>query len=265
MFLDSDDMLAPDAVSRIVAAWRPEFSKLHFPLQIIDEDGAPLGGRVPRAQLPEGALLESLLETGLHVSPPMSGNAYSREYLGRIFPIPEKEWSYGPDTYLIFLAPFHGQIGAIQDCLGCYRRHGKSLTNVTRSDLQQLIRRLRPMRESNLRLRRLLERYAERQGLKLSPAAVTSHWLHLKVMLSLRRAGALTADDHAPGPLSLAWQLLCAVWRSAELSLKERVEYTVWAALVGALPGAAAVPVIRLGFAPGDRRAVLMSIVRGAV
>lgn len=262
LFLDSDDLLEPHAVERIAAAWEPGFSKIHFPLEIMGEDGVALGARVPRAHLPEGALLEDLLETGLHVSPPISGNAFSREYLAKIFPIPEKEWIYGPDTYLIFLAPFHGRIGAIHECLGRYRRHGNSLTNVTTSDAPELVRRLRPMLESNFRLRRLLETYADRQGLRLSPDAVTSHWLHLKVVLSLRKAGALDRNEGA-GPVRLAGQLLRAVWRSPDLGLAGRIQFSIWTALMGALPGSAVTPLIRLGFAPGDRRAVLMSLVKG--
>ncbi len=43
LFLDSDDVLAPDAIDNVVTAWRPGLSLLCFRLQAVDAARAPLG------------------------------------------------------------------------------------------------------------------------------------------------------------------------------------------------------------------------------
>ncbi|MFN7919154.1 MAG: glycosyltransferase [Bryobacteraceae bacterium] len=262
LFLDSDDVLEPHAIERMMAVWKPGMSKIHFPLDIIDETGKKSGGRVPRAALPEGDLLPQMLATGMYVSPPNSGNLFSRAFLDAVLPMPAEEWNYGPDCYLVFLAPFFGEVGAVQEPLGLYRRHAASITNITEADSAQLIRKLSSMLEADRRLRALLEEASHKRGLELSPEAVVSHWLHLKVRLSLHKIDTRETALPEGGPFRIAARLIRAVWRSDELSVRSRMEFTAWTMLVATLPPRSAAPLIRLAFAPGDRGRVLRQMVK---
>jgi glycosyltransferase involved in cell wall biosynthesis len=255
LFLDSDDVLEPEAVAEAMKVWRAGFSKVHFPLRIVDESGRATGGCVPRAPLPQGALAGELLETGMYVSPPNTGNIFSRRFLDEVMPMPERDWVYGPDCYLVFLAPFFGDVGAVQRPLGLYRRHNASVTNITLAPAQEVMAKLLDMLENDRRLRSLLEKFSSARGLRLAPDAVTSHWLHLKLRLALRKLGYVI--DPSEGAARLGIRMLRAVWSASDLNLRGRLEFTAWVLLVALLPGKASMPLIRLAFAPGDRPTVI--------
>src|SRR5581483_1430569 len=143
-FLDSDDSLFPEAIQTVVNAWKSPLVKMQFPLQILGPEGST-DFVMPRARLSEGNVLRRLLETGRYVSSPTSGNVYNREFLEKIFPIPESEWDHG-DAYINNSAPFYGAIGAIHRPLGFYRVHENSMSSAINGgvvDLKQLEKLLR--------------------------------------------------------------------------------------------------------------------------
>jgi len=48
IFLDSDDYLFPHAVAQIVSVWKPELSKVHYRLTVVDNIGKSLGYSCPQ-------------------------------------------------------------------------------------------------------------------------------------------------------------------------------------------------------------------------
>lgn len=127
LFLDSDDMLSSTAVARAIELFNHgDVAKVHWPLRVIDEHGQETGAMRPGRPLPEGDLREVAFRLGPtnHLSPPTSGNAWSRAFLTRIFPVPEGVYKTGADTYLFELAPFFGVIRRIATPLSLYRIHG---------------------------------------------------------------------------------------------------------------------------------------------
>src|SRR5215211_6680899 len=76
IFLDADDELRPQAVERIVRYLRPGVAKLHFRLEAVDADGAPLGFTNPPESQPlaAGSMVPSLIGRGRYTTPVMSGN-----------------------------------------------------------------------------------------------------------------------------------------------------------------------------------------------
>ncbi len=128
LFLDSDDMLLPTAVSKAVDLFDdPEVVKVHWCLRVVDEHGKETGQLRPGAVLPEGDLREAALRLGPtnHLSAPTSGNAWSRHFIEHIFPVPEV-FRQGADTYLFELAPFFGVIRRIAEPQSLYRKHGRN-------------------------------------------------------------------------------------------------------------------------------------------
>ncbi|MGL4576263.1 MAG: glycosyltransferase family 2 protein [Burkholderiaceae bacterium] len=125
LFLDSDDVLAPTAIERCVAAVRDNTSKVQFRLATISDSGAPLGGFVPYL-MHSGNVEPIVRKFGHYAGPPASGNFYRRSAIARYFPMPATQWRRASDTVPFIASAFHGEIVSLDETLGYYRLHKKS-------------------------------------------------------------------------------------------------------------------------------------------
>lgn len=249
--LDCDDALKPDAAAKAAAAWRPEFSKLHFPLEVCNAKLQTTGAIVPRAPLAQGNLRDAVLEEGVYISPPTSGNVFSRRFLEAVLPMPEPQWVQAADAYLISIAALHGEIGALSEPLGYYRMHAASTTSAAAIGPAKLTRML----SFDCALHDALESWAGRMHARLNPQAGLNHWIHLKLRLaSCKLSGALHPfpEDRVS---NVAWRLMRSVLRAAELSTGARLAFIIWALLVAGLPQPLSRPIVKAAFAPGHRAA----------
>ncbi len=127
LFLDSDDMLLPTAVENVTKLFNdPEVVKVHWHLRVVDEHGRGTGQLRPKSPLPHGDLREVVFRLGpaTQISAPTSGNAWSRRFLDRVFPVPDQVYQISADKYLIELAPFFGLLGRVEEPQSLYRLHG---------------------------------------------------------------------------------------------------------------------------------------------
>ncbi len=123
VFLDSDDVLLPEAAATIAAHWRPGLAKLQFKLETIDGAGLRTGFRWPKypsAMAPDEVLNE-LLTTGAYPSPPTSGNAYARHLLEAATPFAGHMFV---DSVVNTIAPLYGEVRTLDEVLALYRVHG---------------------------------------------------------------------------------------------------------------------------------------------
>jgi glycosyltransferase involved in cell wall biosynthesis len=121
-FLDADDVLLPSAIEKAVELLRePNVVQVHWPLCAIDAHGKPLGKLIPEQPLPEGDLYDSHLNGSIesHVFSPTSGNAWSRSYLERIFPLPDIYYCINADAYLTFCLPSSAASSALLSTNPC--------------------------------------------------------------------------------------------------------------------------------------------------
>jgi glycosyltransferase involved in cell wall biosynthesis len=252
-FLDSDDALFPEAIETVVNAWKPEIVKLQFLLQVLGPDGST-DFVMPRAPLSEGDVLERLLKTGRYVTSPTSGNVFARSFLQRIFPIPEEEWKQTGDGYINNCAPFYGPVAAIQRPLGYYRVHGSSMSSAVNGGSVDLKQLEKLMRHAYLE-KSLIETLAQNRGLKFSPGLVVSHWMHLKLSLSVYRLKTRPGLHRTKVLLQSALAMAASVLRADELTPFVKMQHTVWAVGVAVLPDVAAHTLIRLAMdhAPQSR------------
>ena len=146
IFLDADDVLLPSAAERAATLLSlPGAAKAHWPVETIDEQGRPLGGRFPVDPLPSGDLREWLLDVGPGAVPfpPTSGNAWTRAFLSRVMPVPGGAFAIGLDAYLAALAPLYGRVEAVEGFHSRYRLHsssnwwGKALRERLQLDLER--------------------------------------------------------------------------------------------------------------------------------
>lgn len=233
IFLDADDYLFPQAIERILEVWRAETAKVHYRLQVVDAANQPLGYFYPPSTVPlaEGEVWPQLIETGGYNSVPMSGNAYSRNILTKVFPIPE-EYKLTADDYLNISIPFYGKVEKIEQPIGAYRIHNSNqwaLTEVSdsrfrrfvRHDMQSYALLVKKTNEFNVKIPQDLER-----------RSVGRLWSRLA---SLR----LNSEKHpVPGDNSLilmSWGIQ-ALWKYSDHNLPKRLIYSIWFICVGMMP-----------------------------
>jgi len=136
LVLDADDFLKPEAGASVMGCFRerPDLSKVHFRLTVVDESARSTGAVLPprRLRLPRGDMRDTLANCRTYVMPPMSGNAYRRSAIERQMPMPEQIYPKDADEWLSFTAPILGPIEAIDEELGCYRMHSANLSSRNR-------------------------------------------------------------------------------------------------------------------------------------
>lgn len=128
LFLDSDDVLRPDAVSKIVEAFKESNAvKAQFYLQQVDRDLKPTGHLLPSYRFTPLDTRKQISQYGYYVCPPASGNAYRKSFLDEIMPIADTQlYRRAADGYTTGLAGLAGRIVSIPETLGYYRIHGQN-------------------------------------------------------------------------------------------------------------------------------------------
>lgn len=238
VLLDADDLLRPGvlaAVRREFAA-DPDVVKVHWRLELIGADGTATGRVRPERPglLADGDLREVVLRTRNHAWPPTSANAFRRDVLERVLPIPD-DFARAPDKYLAETVPLFGRIVA-SDLVGTgYRVHGANEYAGSATTAGWARTQIRMAGATTEAIRRL----APTAGLDparcpdvpdlLDPALVTAR------LVSLR----LDPDQH-PIPRDRASALarlgLRSLVRHPALRARSRVRRGVWFAVVGCAP-----------------------------
>lgn len=174
IFLDADDYLYSHAISTAMSVWSNGISKVHFRLQRVNGKGDHVGTSPSKKhKLMSGDLRQYILDHGAYVTPPSSGNLFSRETLLRLFPVPVTSGLSGvrhyyenvpTDAYLKLRVPFFGPIACVQDCLGVYRIHGANF-GASKSPIRYRKKRQRVLRAA-ISNQKFLEDFANRLGLE---------------------------------------------------------------------------------------------------
>ncbi len=129
LFLDSDDVLTPDAIRKVILAFKGgDAVKVQFYLRQVDRNLKPLGYRLPSYEFSRLAPREQITNYGNYLCPPASGNAFRKSFLDEIMPIAdEKLYRRAADAYTTGLAGLAGSIVSIPETLGYYRIHGDNM------------------------------------------------------------------------------------------------------------------------------------------
>jgi glycosyltransferase involved in cell wall biosynthesis len=250
VFLDSDDYLFPHTVEKIVAVWKPEFSKVHYRLTVVDTVGKSLGYSSPQGSSPlsSGEVWKTLLDKGGYVSTPTSGNALNRCVLEKLFPIPD-EYKLTADDYLSFQVPFYGNVAAIEEPLGAYRIHDANqwaLATVTSTRFQRFVRH-------DLQNFSLLTQTAKKFGHEipsdLEQRSIGRLWSRI-ISLRLDPQNHLVKGDR---PLNLIYCGIRSLWKYSDFNWQKRLFYSLWFIWVGTLPLPLATPAIAWLYAPQQR------------
>lgn len=165
IFLDSDDILLPHAVESLVRAVSGEdlskIAKIQWRVRLVDAEGRDLGRVLPdpRRAFPPRATISSPSYGLEDYSPPTSGNAFSRQAITRLSPIPTESYRICADAYINAVAPIYGDIVSIDATLSLYRIHGANGLTGRTMDIGEVRRRI------------TIERSRERDFRRLAPEA----------------------------------------------------------------------------------------------
>jgi glycosyltransferase involved in cell wall biosynthesis len=137
IFLDSDDLLDPSLARRLAAVWREGLSKVQFQMRVVDEKSQPTGELLPQFHVVPSCddIRRWAFSAAAYPTPPGSGNAYSRAFLSKIFPLPKGDRA--ADSYCLAAAPYLGDVLTIAEPLVSYRVHGKNQGAMGRLDARR--------------------------------------------------------------------------------------------------------------------------------
>jgi hypothetical protein len=260
IFLDSDDYLEPDAVARVVSAWRPGTAKLQYRLAMVDAAGCVIDLFPPRdIRFDSGDVIPLLLRSGRYQTAVTSGNAFAREVLQRILPIPEAEFRISADGYLVTLAPLLGPVLSIEEPLGVYRMHDRNAWARCESGAAD---RFRGLLQQDFNRYRALSRKAAELGLQPPIDPGMHDWKHLEnriCSLCIDPEGHLVLSDSRA---SLGLRGFSESWRDASLSWRRRAMLAAWFLAVGLLPRRLSLVHVVWRMAPDTRPWLLTQLLR---
>ena len=236
LFLDADDYLFPEAIEKVVEAWRPGVVNVQFRLEQVDALGDPLGTFNPPhdTKMERGEVWRTLLERGYYRFPPTSALAFSREVLEQVLPVPEKSYKIAADGYLASLVPFHGKVESIEEPLGAYRVHGKNLWK--QRDLKMSSERLRGFVQHDLDKIELLSREARRLGYEVPRNLDSRQYAGLQTRLILLRLHPHERLPANEARARLVYRGVRSAWLYSRLPWQRRLRLSAWFLWVGSLP-----------------------------
>jgi glycosyltransferase involved in cell wall biosynthesis len=243
MFLDADDLMAPEAVAEVARAWHPGCAKVQYDLSIIDGEGRDLGRRFCsyRPGYDAEAVRVSFQRTGTYRWPVTAGNAYARWFAAPLFPLAIER---GADGTLNTLAPLYGDVVTVPRTLGSYRIHGDNDWASRGDDVGRLPERIRHRRVEIATLRE----HAARKGVALPEGDILDHELpFLNYRLSALKLGL---DYQGRGADSVAGLLACAsrAILGEELPARLKLAHLAWFVALGLAPRPVAARLMWLRF-----------------
>ncbi len=243
IFLDADDLLEPGALERVARAWQPECAKVQYDLKIIDQSGKDLGRRFCNFDESYDAerVRESFQRTGTYRWPVTVGNAYSRWFASKIFPL---SVAHGPDGTLNTLAPVYGPIITIPEALASYRIHDNNLWSSGGWDLSRLPRRI----EHRLKEVAVMEQHARDAGVAVPDGNALDHEIaFINYRMMAKKLGLPYAGSTAEAPHQLlmkAYRLL----RAEKYPLKLGLAHALWFSVLCVSPAPVARELVQLRF-----------------
>jgi glycosyltransferase involved in cell wall biosynthesis len=221
--LDSDDLLMPDAVASVVKIWRSGVSKVQFHMELIGADGKPLGGSIPPAFRNKCNYRADVLRSGLYVTPPCSGNAFSASFLRAVLPLNEAEWRLAADTFPIMLAPLYGEVLSIPRPLGYYRLHASNQGAVGKSPFKAM----EHVRRTYGKIESLINEHAVRTGQRVGQHLLQRHPGFLRTEFMSQASNVSSLKDLAQ-LVRTGERLVAASVAVTSYTVRQKVRIMLW-------------------------------------
>jgi glycosyltransferase involved in cell wall biosynthesis len=256
IFLDSDDLLLPDAAATFAAIWTPATVKAQAPLATIDKAGRQLGHVAPKypPNLDTATIRAELLRTGGSPNSANSGNAYSRSLLARIradggFDLEDPREFY-MDALLECNAPFYGEVVTLYEPLSCYRIHGSNAYAINSIENAGFASKYR--REE--RKIDYMARRCQHWGIPFDPVAARKASVQRQ---ECRLFAAKLAEQPVNELIPITLYGAIKAYISTPMPFAYRIIRIMWLVSVATAPRGLASRLLELRFVPGQRPAWL--------
>jgi glycosyltransferase involved in cell wall biosynthesis len=237
IFLDADDLLAPEAAARAARTFAADENvvKVQSRMEVVDAEGRSTGlvKPPPHIPMPNGDVRREELSQPFDLPwVPTSANSFRLEAIRRIMPIPEREYRMCAERYLVHLVALLGPVVSLDEVGAFYRVHGdnayESLNPQLNLDRLRLTIRVEQSTAAGLL------RVAEEIDLD-HPAEILSVADLANRMISLR----LAPGEHpvaTDSRRSLLRAALRATARRTNASPSMKAMFVVWFAAMAAAP-----------------------------
>lgn len=247
IYLDADDLLYPTAVERVCKEFSPGVAKVQYDLDIIDADGVPLGRRFCSfsGKLTPVDVQNDFRRRGTYLWPVTSGNAYARDFLIRVLPVPLR---VPHDGALNTIAPLYGEVVTIAEPQGQYRVHSRNNSRADESGQINVV----PDFRARIRIRKLefdiLREHAARLNKPL-PAAdfLDNEQVFANYRIMARKMQREDGDDANRLLVGLLLKGVSAAW-NAPTARPVALKHIVWLCCLALTPRPLAAALIRSRF-----------------
>jgi hypothetical protein len=238
IFLDADDTLAPNAASLVAAAFAEDarVAKAQYRMEVTDESGRRTGivKPAPHLPLPQGDVARAELVFPFDlVWLATSGNAFRADALRRILPMPEQDFAFCADWYLVHLTPLIGSVVSLEEVGAFYRVHGGNSYEPAEARLD--LAHVRQTITYAAATTRALEALADELGLQRPRGPILS-----VSDLANRLVSRKLEPARHPNPSDGVWQLAVAGTRAAgrrfDVSISMKLLYVAWFVATAAAP-----------------------------
>lgn len=259
IFLDADDYLYPGAVETVVRSFDASVAIVQYRLHLVDAEGHELDLYPPsEIRFDTGDVTAKMVRSGRFEGTVTSGLAFGRAALQAIMPIPVQRYRIAADGYLVTTVPFQGEVRAVEQPLGAYRKHGSSLWSTTMNAAAGFRRSILHDDEKAVDLKNSA---AKRSGIHVEYDPWLRDYQHLSV-----RIGSLILDraqhpKKSDSRLGLGLRGALASMQST-LPWRARLALSTWFAALGILPERASLAIFKWRTEPQSRPRVLRAIVR---
>jgi glycosyltransferase involved in cell wall biosynthesis len=252
-FLDSDDILHPNAVSTVLRQWRDGLSKIQFPMITMSEGGISQGSIYPKftaKHTPQWAR-DTIKATSSYMGSPTSGNAWSRSFLEQVFPMPETMRYF--DGYLNILSPFFGDVVSLRTPLVDYRINPSNMW--TKGFSPNMIANIADGEAATTDL--LNDMLDRKFGIR-----PLDHFRSFTFLMKY-----IVVKRFVPERCRASWSTIgicCwrSVWDNPTLSLKTRGMVLVWFFCIFAAPKRFSIYLVKLRFVPAYRPPIVEAILK---
>jgi glycosyltransferase involved in cell wall biosynthesis len=255
-FLDSDDLLLPQAAQVVMRIWDKETSKVQFPSIVIDQNGMSTGKIWPdfRTAYPPEQIRSELLRSGRYPTSSTSGNAFDVGFLRKLFPVPED--LVGFDSFLCMTAPLCGKVKTITEPLAKFRLHANNAWSQQTWKPERLLLYI----DQEIRRDSFVRQWAAKLDLTLNPASLRANDTHLMNRLACKRLFPEKYPFPEEGRGRLVLDGIKAVMDDPFANWTTKLLVAFWFMLVGLGPRPLALRAIKARYVALSRSRVLESI-----
>lgn len=255
-FLDSDDMLLPEAAEIVVKAWDANTTKVQFPSIVIDHAGAHTGKLWPNFRhgyRPE-LIKAQLIRTARYPTSATSGNAFSRRFLEELFPVPEDLQAL--DSSLCMTAPLYGDVKTITEPLGKFRIHGANSWSQNTWQPEKLFFYL----DQEIHRDAFVREWAAKLGLMINPNSLRADYGHLMHRMACKRVFPYTYRSPKESVGTLIKDGIRAVLVDPFVNRKTKLIIAIWFLVVGLSPQRVALWAIKARHVPLSRPRIVQLV-----